>query len=56
MLNSDKRLLTKEDKKKLENELSFLINVRRPEIIKQIQDAREQGDLSENADYDAAKK
>lgn len=55
MLNSDKRLLTKEDKKKLENELSFLINVRRPEIIKQIQDAREQGDLSENADYDAAK-
>lgn len=55
MLNTDKILLTNEDKKKLENELSNLINIRRPEIIKQIQDAREQGDLSENADYDAAK-
>ena len=55
MSNNDKQLLTLEDKQKLETELDFLINVRRPEIIKQIQDAREQGDLSENADYDAAK-
>lgn len=55
MSNNDKQLLTLEDKQKLEAELDFLINVRRPEIIKQIQDAREQGDLSENADYDAAK-
>jgi len=55
MSNNDKQLLTLEDKQKLQTELDFLINVRRPEIIKQIQDAREQGDLSENADYDAAK-
>lgn len=55
MLNNEKELLTLEDKQKLESELDFLINVRRPEIIKQIQEAREQGDLSENADYDAAK-
>lgn len=55
MSNNDKQLLTLEDKQKLETELDFLINVRKPEIIKQIQDAREQGDLSENADYDAAK-
>lgn len=55
MSNNDKQLLTLEDKQKLETELDFLINVRRPEIIKQIQDARDQGDLSENADYDAAK-
>lgn len=55
MLNNDKQLLTLEDKRKLETELDFLINIRRPEIIKQIQEAREQGDLSENADYDAAK-
>lgn len=55
MANNDKELLTLEDRNKLEKELDYLINVRRPEIIKQIQDAREQGDLSENADYDAAK-
>lgn len=39
----------------LKEELKELVNVKRPEIIKQIQEAREQGDLSENADYDAAK-
>ncbi len=52
---NDKILLTSDDKLKLEEQLNYLINTRRPEIIKQIQDAREQGDLSENADYDAAK-
>lgn len=55
MIENEKQLLTLEDKEKLEKELNYLINIRRPEIIKQIQDAREQGDLSENADYDAAK-
>jgi transcription elongation factor GreA len=34
---------------------SFIISEKRPAIIKRIQDARSQGDLSENADYDAAK-
>ncbi|MDE5545378.1 MAG: transcription elongation factor GreA, partial [Malacoplasma sp.] len=52
---SNKNLMTESGKKELEKELNHLINVRRPEIIKQIQEAREQGDLSENADYDAAK-
>lgn len=51
----NQNLLTKEGKKKLEDELKELISVSRPEIIKQIQEAREHGDLSENADYDAAK-
>ncbi|BAC44158.1 transcription elongation factor GreA [Malacoplasma penetrans] len=50
-----KNLMTESGKKELEKELKYLIDVRRPEIIKQIQEAREQGDLSENADYDAAK-
>lgn len=51
----DKILLTKSSYDELKSELDLLINVKRPEIIKQIQEAREQGDLSENADYDAAK-
>ena len=51
----EKNLMTAEGKKELEKELKILINERRPNIIKQIQEAREQGDLSENADYDAAK-
>lgn len=51
----EKNLMTNEGKKKLEKELKTLINEKRPNIIKQIQEAREQGDLSENADYDAAK-
>ena len=55
MSSNEKRLLTQDDVKEYQEKLDYLINVRRPEIIKQIQDAREQGDLSENADYDAAK-
>ena len=38
-----------------ENELNELKNVRRPQIIKALKDARAQGDLSENSDYDAAR-
>ncbi len=41
--------------KKLVAELQFLENVRRPEIIQQIAEARDKGDLSENAEYDAAR-
>lgn len=54
-MENNKNLLTEQGKKKLEDELRFLVDIRRPEIIKLIQEAREQGDLSENADYDAAK-
>lgn len=41
--------------KKLVAELQYLENVKRPEIIQQIAEARDKGDLSENAEYDAAK-
>jgi transcription elongation factor GreA len=54
-MEQQKNLLTPEGKEKLERELRELIDVKRPEIIASIQEAREQGDLSENADYDAAK-
>lgn len=55
MAESKKYILTKEGAEDLKKELNNLINVKRPEIINQISEARAQGDLSENADYDAAK-
>ena len=47
--------LTPEGLKKLKEELDWRIQVRRPEIAKQIEAARKEGDLSENAGYDEAK-
>lgn len=47
--------MSEEGYKKLVAELQYLENVRRPEIIQQIAEARDKGDLSENAEYDAAK-
>ena len=47
--------LTKEGAEKLEKELRHLIDIDRPEVIEAVQAARSQGDLSENADYDAAR-
>jgi len=47
--------LTKEGFEKLSKELAFLKTVRRREISKAIGEAREHGDISENAEYDAAK-
>lgn len=47
--------LTAEGYLELETELNELKNVRRPEIINALKEARAQGDLSENADYDAAR-
>jgi transcription elongation factor GreA len=41
--------------KKLQDELDQLISVERPLVSQQIADARDKGDLSENAEYDAAK-
>ena len=55
MSENQKYMLTKDGIAKLKKELEELLNVKRPEIIKQIAEARAQGDLSENADYDAAK-
>lgn len=47
--------LTKEGLEDLKKELDHLINVRRPENIIAIKEARALGDLSENAEYDAAR-
>ncbi|MGI6479027.1 MAG: transcription elongation factor GreA [Salinivirgaceae bacterium] len=47
--------MTEEGLKKLKTELEELINVERNRISKQIAEARDKGDLSENAEYDAAK-
>ena len=48
-------LLTSEGFLELETELNKLKNEERPRIIEAIKEARAQGDLSENADYDAAR-
>ena len=50
-----KRLLTYAGLKALEDELENLKVVKRKEVAGKIKEAREQGDLSENAEYDAAK-
>lgn len=47
--------LTEEGLKKLQEELNHLKTVERPSISRQIAEARDKGDLSENAEYDAAK-
>lgn len=46
---------TPEGLKKLREELEMLKNIERPKASQQIADARDKGDLSENAEYDAAK-
>ncbi len=48
-------LLTKEGYEKLVNERDELVSVKRKEISEKLKEAREFGDLSENAEYDAAK-
>ena len=47
--------LTEEGLRRLNAELDHLVNVERPSISMQIAEARDKGDLSENAEYDAAK-
>jgi len=49
------RYYTQEGLRKLKEELIFLVSVERPSISQQIAEARDKGDLSENAEYDAAK-
>ncbi len=53
--DKEKVYLTAEGLLELEEELAHLKDVRRPEVIKALKDARALGDLSENADYDAAR-
>ncbi len=47
--------MSQEGYDKLRAQIKQLEEVERPEVIRQIQEAREKGDLSENAEYDAAK-
>ena len=55
MGNKNTVYLTEEGLEELKKELDNLINVRRPENIQAIKEARSLGDLSENAEYDAAR-
>ena len=52
---ADKQKLTKAGYKKLQDEYKFLVDEAREEVKRQLAEARAQGDLSENADYDAAR-
>ena len=52
---SDIQYFTEEGLRKLKDELEHLKSVERPKVIQQIAEARDKGDLSENAEYDAAK-
>ena len=54
-MQEKKNILTYEGLKKYEDELNELKVVKRKEVAQKIKEAREQGDLSENAEYDAAK-
>ena len=54
-MKEKKIYLTQEGFEELKSELDILINLKRPENIQAIKEARALGDLSENADYDAAK-
>lgn len=55
MAETKEYILTPEGKAKLEAELAQLVNVTRKEVSEKIKEARSFGDLSENAEYDAAK-
>ncbi|CAM9148232.1 transcription elongation factor GreA [Mycoplasma todarodis] len=48
-------MLTKEGKAKLQEEIKRLVEVERPKVIAELAEARAQGDLSENAEFDAAR-
>lgn len=54
-MQEKKNILTYEGLRKYEDELHELKVVKRQEVAQKIKEAREQGDLSENAEYDAAK-
>ena len=54
-MSSKDIFLTPEGRRKLEEELDYLVNVRRPEVAGHIQAAKAEGDVMENAGYDEAK-
>lgn len=50
-----KTFLTPEGRRKLEEELEHLRNVKRPQVVERIREAKEEGEVLENAEYDDAK-
>lgn len=54
-MEKERIIVTKEGLEKLNQELRYLIDVVKPQVIQELKEARAQGDLSENADYDAAR-
>ena len=52
---SEQFIMTKKNYEQLKEELDYLVKTKRPEIIERIAEARSHGDLSENAEYDAAR-
>ncbi len=54
-MEENKTVVTREGYEKLKEEFEYLTNVERQQVITELQNARAQGDLSENADYDAAR-
>ncbi len=52
---ADLIVMTQKNYEDLKKELDYLVKVKRPEIIERIAEARSHGDLSENAEYDAAR-
>ena len=54
-MDEKKVYLSSEGYQKLKNKLQELIDLERPKVIQQLAEARDQGDLSENSEYDAAK-
>lgn len=55
MANIKKEVVTKEYFEQLQAQYRHLIDVERPQVLEELATARAQGDLSENADYDAAR-
>ena len=52
---AEKFFMTKEGLETAKKQLDYLTRVKRAEIVERIQEARSHGDLSENAEYDAAR-
>lgn len=55
MANTNEVFVTAEGLEEMKSELEYLKNTRRPEVINALKEARALGDLSENAEYDAAR-
>jgi transcription elongation factor GreA len=55
MMNTKPTYLSKDGFEKLSHELEEMVSLKRPEVAQRIHDAKEHGDLSENAEYEDAK-